>query len=419
LSFALPPGKTQFIIDLCKKILEQEVTSLREVASVMGNFTWAIPTIPFAQAHYRSMQRFYISQAQRVGFDLTVKCKLTQEAKADLLWWIENLSLMGDKKFFPKNPDLEIYSDASLSGWGAVCNGVTTNGSWTLSDSHRHINELELLGAMFAVQAFVGHSCGISVRLILDNATAVAYINHGGGTRSQSLTSLAKELVNWCEEHEVSVEAIHIAGKLNTEADAESRAGPDASDWKLDPGTFKKIFRIWPADIDLFASPWNAQLDLFVSWKPQPGAYASNAFTLNWGLWKAFIFPPFSLIFRCLQKIRKERATVIFVCPVWTGQPWYPLLLELCCDVPRIFLPRRTLLISPMGESHPLLLTGGLQLAAWRLSGVVSACEVFRKEWSSFSWQDREKIPSHHTNQPGVIGCVGAWKGVKIPFQQI
>lgn len=129
LSFALPPGKTQFIIDLCKKILEQEVTSLREVASVMGNFTWAIPTIPFAQAHYRSMQHFYISQAQRVGFDLTVKCKLTQEAKADLLWWIENLSLMGDKKFFPKNPDLEIYSDASLSGWGAVCNGVTTNGS--------------------------------------------------------------------------------------------------------------------------------------------------------------------------------------------------------------------------------------------------------------------------------------------------
>ncbi len=82
LSFALPPGKTQFIIDLCKKILEQEVSSLREVASIMGNFTWAIPTMPFAQAHYRSMQHFYITQAQKVGFYLSVKCKLTQEAKA-------------------------------------------------------------------------------------------------------------------------------------------------------------------------------------------------------------------------------------------------------------------------------------------------------------------------------------------------
>ena len=264
----------------------------------MGNFTWAIPTIPFAQAHYCSMQRFYITQAQQVEFNLSVNCKLTQEA--NLLWWIENLSLMGDMKFFPKNPDMEIYSDASLSGWGAVCNGVTTNGSWTLSDSRRHINELEFLGAMFAIQAFVGHSCGISVRLILDNDTAVACINHGGGTRSQSLTSLTKELVSWCEEHELSVEAIHIVGKLNTDADAESRAGPDASDWRLDPLAFNFVFHLWPADIDLFASPWNAQLDLFVSWKPRPGAFASNTFTLNWSLWKEYIFPPFSLFFRCL-----------------------------------------------------------------------------------------------------------------------
>ena len=39
----------------------------------MGNFTWAIPTMPFAQAHYRSMQRFYIDQAQKVDFDLLNK----------------------------------------------------------------------------------------------------------------------------------------------------------------------------------------------------------------------------------------------------------------------------------------------------------------------------------------------------------
>lgn len=85
-------------------------------------------------------------------------------------------------RFFPKLPDLEIYTDASLTGWGAVCNGITTNGSWTLSNSRRHINELELIGALFAIQAFMGRSSGIAVRLVLDNATAVAYINHGGGT---------------------------------------------------------------------------------------------------------------------------------------------------------------------------------------------------------------------------------------------
>jgi hypothetical protein len=50
-----------------------------------------------------------------------------------------------------------------------------------------------------------------------------------------------------------------------------------------------------------------------VSWKPQPGAYALNAFTLNWGLWKAFIFPPFSLIFRaCKKSEKKEQQLFLF-----------------------------------------------------------------------------------------------------------
>jgi hypothetical protein len=385
----------------------------------MGNFTWAIPTMPFAQAHYRSMQRFYIDQAQRVDFDLAMKCILSPEAKSDLEWWVANLSLQIGKRFFPKLPDLEIYTDASLTGWGAVCNGVTTNGSWTLSDSRRHINELELIGALFAIQAFVGRSSGIAVRLVLDNATAVAYINHGGGTRSLALTTIAKDLVTWCEKQEIAVEAVHIAGKLNVEADAESRAGPDASDWRLDPEVFRKILQLWPTNIDLFASPWNAQLETFVSWKPQPGALASNAFTLNWEKWAAFVFPPFSLIFRCLQKIRKEKATVVFVCPVWTGQPWYPLLLELCCDQPRLLRAEHCLLTSPLNDPHPLLRTGGLLLAAWKLSGDVIACRDFRRKWSSFSWKDSAQALSQLTNRRGAIGCVGAWRGVKIPCQLI
>ncbi len=419
LSFALPPSKVQAVTDLCRTALRRDFISLRDIACIMGNFTWAIPTMPFAQAHYRSMQRFYIDQAQRVDFDLAMKCILSPEAKSDLEWWVANLSLQMGKRFFPKLPDLEIYTDASLTGWGAVCNGVTTNGSWTLSDSRRHINELELIGALFAIQAFVGRSSGIAVRLVLDNATAVAYINHGGGTRSLALTTIAKDLVAWCEKQEIAVEAVHIAGKLNVEADAESRAGPDASDWRLDPEVFRKIFQLWPTNIDLFASPWNAQLETFVSWKPQPGALASNAFTLNWEKWAAFVFPPFSLIFRCLQKIRKEKATVVFVCPVWTGQPWYPLLLELCCDQPRLLRAEHCLLTSPLNDPHPLLRTGGLLLAAWKLSGDVIACRDFRRKWSSFSWKDSAQALSQLTNRRGAIGCVGAWRGVKIPCQLI
>ena len=38
---------------------------------------------------------------------------------------------------------------------GAYFNGVRTRGSWTLLDSKKHINELEMLAALYAVQALM------------------------------------------------------------------------------------------------------------------------------------------------------------------------------------------------------------------------------------------------------------------------
>ena len=112
-------------------------------------------------------------------------------ARVDLEWWLANLASVNGKQFFPKVPDVEICSDASLSGWGSVCNGVMARGPWTWSDSTRHINELDLLGALFALESFLGDARELSVRLYLDNTTAVCYINKNGGTRSLALSSAA------------------------------------------------------------------------------------------------------------------------------------------------------------------------------------------------------------------------------------
>ena len=71
------------------------------------------------------MQQFYIDQAQRVDFDLAIKCILSPQAKAE--WWVTNLTLHMVKRCFPKLSDMEIFSDASLTGWGR---GVNTNGSY-------------------------------------------------------------------------------------------------------------------------------------------------------------------------------------------------------------------------------------------------------------------------------------------------
>ncbi|KAK4005778.1 hypothetical protein OUZ56_010855 [Daphnia magna] len=125
----------------------------------------------------------------------------------------------------------------------------------------------------------------------------------------------------------------------------------------------------------------------FVSWKPQPGALASNAFTLNWEKWATLDRP----------------ALVVVVTGALLRPTTAPAIGALAADP----------------TPHPLQRTGGLLLAAWKLSGDVIACKDFRRKWSSFSWTDSAPALSRLMNRHGAIGCVGAWRVVKIPCRLI
>ena len=49
---------------------------------------------------------------------------------------------------------------------------------------------------------------------------------------------------------------------------------------------------------------------------------------LAWHSTRGYVFPPLSLLGKCLQKIHREEAIVVMVAPVWSTQPWYPMLLD-------------------------------------------------------------------------------------------
>ncbi len=415
--FCLPEDKVAKIKNLCSKILSKTLVSLKDLASVLGNLVWAISSVPFAQAHYRALQNFYIRQIDHFRGDLSAKCPLSDQSKQDLSWWVSYLDIVNGKPFSSIDPDIIIHSDASLMGWGACSNGITARGPWTSVDRDRHINELELLGAFNAIQCFAQQSHDVFIRIFLDNNTAVCYLNKHGGTRSQNLTTIAKAISNWCEPRGISVQAVYLPGSLNVIADKESRSAPDASDWMLRSDLFSRISDLWPVDIDLFASSWNAQLPKFVSWKPQPGAYALDAFSLNWGSFFGYLFPPFSLISRCLVKLRREKASAVLVCPVWPSQPFFPILLEMACDVPRVFPSGFHTLTSPVGEPHPLGET--IKLAAWKLSGNPSMGREFRRQWSNYSWPAHAHPRMRLTSRRGEIGVIGVWGGIMIPWKMI
>jgi len=91
------------------------------------------------------------------------------------------------------------------------------------------------------VQSFAKGKSKPNILLRIDNTTAVAYINHLGGTISRELVNLTKTLWMWFLERNIHITAQHLPGTQNTIVDAESRAQIGKTDWKLSPLIFPRI----------------------------------------------------------------------------------------------------------------------------------------------------------------------------------
>jgi hypothetical protein len=106
---------------------------------------------------------------------------------------------------------------------GATDNFCSTGGKWSKQDTGHHINELELLAAFLALQYFASASRNCSIRINIDNTTAVAHINKSGGTRSPHLLEIALKITKWSEVRNINLEEKYLPGALNIVADMESK----------------------------------------------------------------------------------------------------------------------------------------------------------------------------------------------------
>jgi hypothetical protein len=169
-------------------------------------------------------------------------------------------------------------------------------------------------------------------------------------------------------------------------------------------------------NIDLFASRLNAQVNTYCSWKPDPNASFVDAFTVDWSKYLSFIFPPFSLIGRCLQKVMEDRAECIMVVPVWTTQVWYNKVLELLIEHPRILPQQEDLLyLVHSKERHPL--RKSIVMMACRLSGDISKTRAFRQMLPISSWHLGEAVQRNSTRLSIKDGFLSVVKGKLISFK--
>ena len=88
--------------------------------------------------------------------------------------------------------------------------GQRTGGQWQKEEDAR-INVLELRSAHLAIQAFVnGTMHPRHIQVLMDNSTAVSYINKRGGTHSPTLIYLALEIWNFCISRQIWITARHV-----------------------------------------------------------------------------------------------------------------------------------------------------------------------------------------------------------------
>lgn len=78
------------------------------------------------------------------------KIQIKKSMFDDLKWWKNNI-LIGSNPVRTQTYALEIFSDASRTGWGCFCNGISAHGTWNEEARNHYTNFLELLAAFFVL----------------------------------------------------------------------------------------------------------------------------------------------------------------------------------------------------------------------------------------------------------------------------
>lgn len=366
LTFSVPQKKKDNIFNYIKKIMNKKHCRIKEFASLIGQLVAICPAVKYSWLYIKQFEREKWIALLKENDDYNSKMIISDYLKSDFFWWLNNLQF---SKQDIKESDyiLEIFTDASPTGWGAHCKNKSTHGFWSSDQQRCHINYLELLAAYCGLKSFSKNLQNSKILLRIDNKTAISCINKMGSVQYQHLNDICRNIWQWCEVRNIHIFASYIRSKDNIIADQESRCLKTDTEYSLNNQYINNIFQTFGNPvIDLFASEQNTKCQRYISWKPDPGSEEVDAFTLKWNMF-FYAFPPFAIISRVLSKIITEKAEGIVIVPEWPNQPWYPVFNRLLTQTKIILGPDRDLILSPSRLPHPN--HKHLTLAVGKLSG--------------------------------------------------
>ena len=405
---------------LIQKMLSARSASARQIHSLLGQMESMARLLPDGRAHKRLLQWHIKDRWSQADQSWDFHISLGPWFRQAVSQWLNRDFLYTMVPLCRSPPDLFLFTDASLDGWGAHMGDYSASGQWSPRWRAQHINVLELRAVVLALRCFVHTVRNCHVLLSTDNTTVAAYLNKEGGARSRTLSFMATDLLDWCMKRHVSLSTKFVPGKLNVLADSLSRKGQIIhTEWTIHKGTLSQIFHLWEVPhIDLFATRMNNRLPIFISPFHDPRAWAVDAMSLSWEGMIAYAFPPIPLLMKALLKMETETCLVILIAPCWESQPFFPVLLSLLV-APAVRIPiRKDLLIQPQSRlPHPK--PEIYNLHAWLCCREGSRRQDFLRNLPRESVLRSDLPHSLSTIPDGTLGWIGVSSGRWIPSIQL
>ena len=203
--------KKERIKSLAVEILETDYFPIRLLAKFIGVLVSSLPAVNYGELFYRFLEMDKIKALRNSRGEFDGLMFLSPESKKEISWWLENI----DDSFKPiriPGPQHVLTTDSSKLGWGADFKNQQTGGRWSILETEKHINILELQAVLFGLKAFCKDLSNTHIRIRVDNTTAVAYINNLGGVKSESCHQVAKAIWIWAIEREIFLSAEFLPG---------------------------------------------------------------------------------------------------------------------------------------------------------------------------------------------------------------
>ena len=253
-----------------------------------------------------------------------------------------------------------------------------------------------------------------------------------GSNRSWDLTVLAVDILEMCLSRGIIIQPIRVTSEENLLAgiqyicyknrmwmylpfiDAASRRKA-VEDWSLSPTIFQKIVEHYGTpDVDLMATTESRKTPFFYSWSRNDSEAVgldSLSRDVTWNSWSLpYLFPPFSLIPACLNKIQEQKVRkIIVILPYWKGKPWFTQAQKMMVDIKRLPF-RKDLVVDLVSNKAPTNIMA-MKLVVAVLSGMNGVLEEPCPKRRKISWkQVGGTEQSCSIDVPGVSGSSIAMK---------